>query len=107
MARDTRHTEFGGGPGSIGRLPDGSDKLLSVGERARIARMVGIRGDLPSTTDARTQKRMVLDEATGLYVETEELYAPDLQAIAELRDKTNNYSDNANTVSDNAPGLDS
>lgn len=106
MARDKRHTEFGGGPGSIGRLPDGSDKTLSVGERARIARIVGMRGDLPSVTEARTQRVAEYSERLGRFIQVDRPYQPDVDAIAALRERTNNYSDNADSIAETAPGLD-
>lgn len=92
-----RDTEFGGGAGSPSRLPDGSGRDLSAGEKARVARIALMR-DTPSTTTPRNGSRFeVLD---GVLVEYEVPYQPDVNAIAEMRERTNRYSDDAESMSD-------
>ena len=96
-SRDTRHTEFGGGPGSFQRHKDGSDVQLSVADRARIARMAAMR-DLPSVTTPRMSNVTELTE-DGPVVSAVP-YGADAARIAELREKTNGYSDGAEGMSE-------
>lgn len=77
-----RHTEYGGGPGSPARRPDGSGKPLSAAERARIVRQQVAR-DLPSYTEPR-----VVHRSDG----TSEVSTADAEAIADLNARTNGYS---------------
>ncbi len=86
--RDGRHTEFGGGPGSPARRKDGSSKELSVSERARIERIKGFR-DVPSFSEPRIETVTELTPDGPVLVERP--FAPDVNAIAEVDERTNRY----------------
>lgn len=100
-------SEFGGGGGAIQRFPDGSDKELKPGEAARVVRMAGMQPDLTNMTTPRPQKRVrgrgVLGEilgTTGVESVVEGDFEHDVEALERLREKTADYSDNAETYSE-------
>lgn len=86
MARSQRHSEFGGGPGEPRRREDGSSKPLSPAERRRITAMA-MKRDLQSLTTPRIQ-----ESSTAAGVISSEPFGPDVEAIADLKAKTNGYS---------------
>jgi hypothetical protein len=89
------HTEFGGGPKSPQRYPDGSSKPLTVREEARVKRQVGIAGINPAEPD------QVGEDLSGKSEEEiEARFAEDARRTAvrkanreRLSGRTNGYSD--------------
>lgn len=86
MVRSRLHSEYGGGPGEPRRLSDGSSKPLTAAERRRITAM-SMKRDLPSNVTPRV---VYATDGAG----TREIgpFAPDVEAIADLKAKTNGYS---------------
>lgn len=69
-----KHSEYGGGPGTPQRYPDGTPKPLTVAEEARVLRQVGIQSngeDILSERDGesvrRRERRRHLDRSTNGY----------------------------------------
>lgn len=97
MARDKRHTEFGGGPGSPNRREDGLQKKLTPGERARMVRQE-LKRDMPSASTPR-----VVEKANGVGVISTEPLPYDVEMQKDLDARTNGYAregyDRGDTVS--------
>lgn len=59
MSRKDQHTEYGGAPGDNRRLPNKQQRPLNVKERARLARVAGIRDEpLPPTSGQQVARRI-------------------------------------------------
>lgn len=86
MARDKRHTEFGGGPGWPARREDGSAVPLKPSQRRAITAMQ-MKRDLPDYTAPR-----IVTESNGAGTIKSAPLASDVERLKDLDARTNGYS---------------
>lgn len=93
------HTEYAGGPGGPQRRPGGLSKGLTNGQRARVLRQMGVRGDFDATAGDLVGTGGVppVSPVTGKkepadrYVRDAEETAYNKATRKELSDETNDY----------------
>ena len=88
-------TQYGGTDGTPMRLPDGSDKALTVREEARVLRQIGAMGDFDQTApilEPSDAELVGLAEGDPRFDDSARVTAYRAAARERLRAATNNYA---------------